>query len=174
MNKLSYVEELEDKGQWQSAIAWLEDALIFGRDKDIEIRYCFICWYVLIEYGRLSSHKKLSAEEYELKLRKVSDVLITTYRNDAEVNFYLGYMGSLASWLFTDDCDAWEARSTQMLQFSACKEADNPIYQMVYLANVDGDKEDYQKWCELAKPIVTKKYFGKGQFNAYFSQVLSR
>ena len=61
-----------------------------------------------------------------------------------------------------------------MLAFAAQSEPDNPIYLMVHLANSGDDQRKYEYYCQKALPLVNQKYSGKGEFNLYFRQVLSR
>lgn len=167
------IEELEDKGMWTPALELIKSQHELNPSKQTAIRLLFVCWYVLIEWGYL----KLYADEYDnfdINLKKVTEFLFCNYEDDVEVNFYLGYMISMSAWDFSDNVAEWEKKADELLAYAVEKETNNPIYQMIYFANTDFGSEEYKYWCEQAKPLVQKLYSGKGEFNLYFRQVLSR
>lgn len=83
-------------------------------------------------------------------------------------------MVSLAPWFFSERVEEWEEKAREMLFYAKNQEPNNPIYQMVYLGNINADDKEYLQWCKKAKPLVRSLYSGKGEFNLYFRQVLTR
>ena len=174
MNTLSKIDDLEDNGLWKSALDLASDEIVKKPSKEIAIRRAFICWYVLIEWGCIGMNEPCDSEEFENGLVIATEYLLKQHPNDAEVNFYLGYMVSIAPWLFGSDADAWESKATTMLSLASKSEPNNAIYQMVYMGNQLSTGKEYDTWCKKAEPMVSNIYRGKGEFNLYFRQVLTR
>lgn len=174
MRIIKKVEELEDSGLWLSALNILNREMDEHPNKAVAIRLAFVCWYTLIEWGCLDLNEKADQQEFESRLKTITNFLLENYYREADVNFYLGYMISLCPWLFSEKVDEWESKAQDMLACAVRKEPANAVYQMVYLANRNSSGCEYSKWCEKAKPLVEKEFEGNGEFNLYFRQVLSR
>ena len=174
MSNFQHIEELEELGMWQSALVKLNRKLESEPNKEVAIRLLFVCWYTLIEWGCLELNEEAENEMFQDSLKVVTGFLLENYSSDPEVNFYLGYMVSLAAWLFSERVEEWEEKARQMLSYAKNQEPNNPIYQMAYLGNINADDEEYLQWCKKAKPLVQSLYSGKGEFNLYFRQVLTR
>ena len=174
MLNLEDIERLEECGLWQSALQGIAKSFEQRPDRETAIRLLFVSWYVLVEWPCIDSEENLDNDLFEFWLKKVSSYLVSNYSSDSKVNFYHGYMISISPWFFSKDVDFWEKRASNMLARAAQSEPDNPIYQMVYLANTGDEGNDYKHYCEIARPIVKDIYSGKGEFNQYFRDVLSR
>ncbi|MDH5434337.1 MAG: hypothetical protein OEY19_10365 [Gammaproteobacteria bacterium] len=174
MNIIDKINDLEDKGLWKTALLTLALSMEQNPDQTKAYRLLFICWHTLIEWGHLNLNEDAESELFEEHLKKITDTILDKYMNDPEVNFYLGYMFSIVSYYYSQNHDLWEKKSGQMLEFAATSEPNNEIFQMVNLGNKNGHNEQYLKYCKLARPKVSALYSGKGQFNLYFRQVLSR
>lgn len=174
MSIIKDIEKLEEKGLWQTALLALAGEFNRKPNKELGIRLLFVSWYVLMEWGALTCNEDIDLELFEKHLKDVKKFLIKNYTYDPEINFYLGYMISLAAWYFSDDVNIWEKKASQMLAFAAESEPDNPIYQMVYLGNEMPGGRKYEYYCKQARKLVTEKYSGKGEFNLYFRRVLFR
>jgi hypothetical protein len=174
MSIFGEIEELEEKGMWQSALLQLNRQLDISPSKRTAIRLLFVCWYALIEWGCLEFNEEVESEIFETQLKAVTGFLLKNYPNDPEVSFYLGYMSSLSAWFFSEKVEEWEEKARQMLSYAKEEEPNNAIYQMVYFGNIEADDKKYAYWCKQAKPLVEKLYSGKGEFNLYFRHVLTR
>jgi hypothetical protein len=174
MSIFGKIEELEEKGMWQSALFQLNRKLEISPSKQTAIRLLFVCWYALIEWGCLEFNEEAESEIFETQLKAATGFLLKNHPNDPEVNFYLGYMISLSAWFFSEKVGEWEEKARQMLSYAKEEEPNNAIYQMVYFGNIKADDEKYAYWCKQAKPLVKELYSGKGEFNLYFRQVLTR
>jgi len=174
MSIIGKIDNLEDDGLWKSALLALVAEMERNPDKSIAIRLLFVCWYALMEWGHFELNEDAESDFFQEHLMKVTDTILENYMNEPEVNFYLGYMFSIAHYYYSQDDTLWEEKTDQMLEFAARAEPSNEIYQMVNLGNKNSQGQQYYRYCELARPKVKELYSGKGEFNLYFSQVLSR
>ena len=178
MSIIERIENFEDKGLWKSALDILNTEMNKEPSKEISIRRVFVCWYVLVESCCIELNEPCELEIFEENLRTATEYLLKHFSEDAEANFYLGYMISIASWLFHKNADKLESKAKRMLAFAARAEPENPIYEMVYLGNKSSNEKGYWEACNRAAPMVEKLYKGKGkgkgEFNLYFRQVLTR
>jgi hypothetical protein len=178
------IDELEKAGLWQQAKNLLYKSFLENPNPAIVIRLCFICWYVLVEYGVIDIRESIDRDSFEECLKEVTAFALDRYNDNANVLFYLGYMISLSAWLwvdrnlkdkeFSDVVLNWERHATQMLAKSQELEPDDPIFRMAYLANIGKTGDAYIKACKLSRLIVQQRFSGTGEFDAYFRQVLTR
>lgn len=136
MRIIQEIDELVEKGLWQTALLKLYDELKKRSSKEILIRLLFVGWYSLIEWhAGLCFAEEADEELFKRILAEATSFAIQKYKNDAEVNFYLGYMVSLSFWFFSDEIKGEEEEAEKMLEFAKNCDTNNPVYKMVYLAS---------------------------------------
>ena len=72
------------------------------------------------------------------------------------------------------DYEAYEKVSADLLKNAINIDSENPIYKMVYFANLKDKDSEYEELKLKSLPFILKKYSGIGLLNKYFEQVLNR
>ena len=109
----------------------------------------------------------------ENRLRKMYLEGKENFSSNAEFNFIVGYTMSIFPYEF-GDYEAYEKVSADLLKNAINIDSENPIYKMVYFANLKDQDSEYEELRLKSLPFILKKYSGIGLLNKYFEQVLNR
>lgn len=177
------IDDLERTGYWQQAKNLLYRDFLEKPGPEIVIRLGFICWYVPLEFGCIDVSEPFDRDSFTECLKEVTIYALGHYSDETDVLFFFGYMISLAAWYwcnpnpetgeFSDDVIDLEQRATAMLAKAHQLKPDNPIFTMVYLANICKIGAAYIKACKISRQIVQQRFIGAGEFDSYFRQVLT-
>ena len=167
-------DDLEAADDWDGALrARLREQEASPSDKNVLVKLAFLCWYVLAEWGCLST-KGLDEREYTRTLRSVSSVLLSRFADDADVSWLLGYTMSLFPWEFGSDVPDAERRARELLEEAHRLRPDDPVVALVLFANRHDTGDEYWRACEAARPQLARRFPGHGAMDTYFRQVLDR
>ena len=167
------IDELESQKKWSEALSVAAKLFHEKPSKTIGIRYAFICWLILDEWGYFSDLYQEDNVDAQKGLNHVTEYLISTYERDPEVNFYLGYMMATTAWCFSKNTEELEARGKSMLKLSTELSPENDIYRLVALEaeSESSNPLEYDLRKEVA-PVILIQFQGQGGFGEYFRSVL--
>lgn len=145
-------------------------------DQQTVIMLGFVCWYALIEWGVIRFAEPVDEDDLATCLSTVTSCAIEHYGDDPEVLFHYGYILSIIAGLYftSEDAGAWLQRATAMLAKAHHLKPDDPVYTMVYLADIGEIGDAYTQACKRSQQIVQQRYAGEGVFDTYFRGVLTR
>jgi hypothetical protein len=192
-DELEIVKDLEDKKEYKTALDRYEtlystNPLNFG----IWQHYFFLTWYLIACEGEEKLSEFNAKNNVFNKVLSLSKVSNPTFDEIADYHFIIGYTHCLFPYIFGDYS---EIESIGKRHMKTCLELDdeNLIYQKlgfdfsnenddfvfskkplkimrwIFSTGIDYFRND--KKSERAKPIILKRFSGKGVLNRYFSSL---
>ena len=169
-DELIYIINLESKKEFESAFNSYE-SLYSNHKDDFEIwkHFYFYLW-IVIENMPNEFVEKIMREK---RLKEMFDEGKLIFSEKAEFNFIVGYTISIFPYEF-GDYEEFEKLGSKLITKAKNLEPSNPIYEMVYLSDIDSEESRYEIARKEAILKVLEKYNGIGLLNDYFRQVLNR
>ncbi len=171
--KLEDILELEDNQDYNKAYHFYS-TLLTKNDTDFELwkHYFFFLWRML------DAVKGQFTVDVELRKTLIIELKrgLKLFKNYPEFNFITGYTISIMPYIF-GNCNTYEKIAIKLLEKASNLKPKNPIYKMIFLGaqwDFGGQEQSYNEVWLKSKPIIARKYNGKGLINRYFSTILNR
>ncbi|MCB8948471.1 MAG: hypothetical protein H6653_10700 [Ardenticatenaceae bacterium] len=174
MLSIEEIEILEDEFKWEQAReALLERYRTNLMDLQNVIRFGFLSWYVLVEWGCIQITEDMNTQTYQAILGEVTEAGFNNFNENPDFLWCFGYMIYLFPYYF-GEFNLWQKKGINMLK-KAYEKTKDPMLKMIYLGcDVQQDLKGYYDSCNEARLLVVNRFSGNGTFNHYFVQVLNR